>query len=92
MESARKELGRLTTLKNPHSWAVPDKDDMEHRYFFLDRDVQSKYGDTPLLRLLALHACPKTVGNFLSNAESLLRQEAQTDVVERNPSFEMARI
>lgn len=82
METARKELGRLMAFKNPHSWAVPDKDDdMEHRYFFLDRDTESKHGDTPLLRLLALHACPKTVGNFLFRAEVFFRQEAQADSV-----------
>lgn len=80
MEWSRKELTRLMAYNNPHAWAVPDDDGMAHRYFSLDKNTQSKEGDTSLLRLLALHACPKTVKNFLVHFESLLRQNPQGDL------------
>lgn len=83
MECARRELGRLTTYKNPYSWAVPDNDD-KHRYFFLDRNTTSEEGDTPLLRLLALHACPKTVENFLRLSQALYGKESDTNVLQSN--------
>lgn len=73
MENARKELGRLMAHKNPHSWAVPDSG--AHRYFFLDQDVVSakdEHGDTPLLRLLALHTTAETVENFFRCCQSQL--------------------
>lgn len=74
MEGSRKELGRLMAYNNPHAWAVPDTDGMAHRYFFLDEHTVSQEGDTPLLRLLALHACPKTIQNFLHHSQSSLRR------------------
>ena len=77
MECARRELGRIMAYKNPHTWAIPDLDDMKHQYFFLDREMNSKEGDTPLLRLLALHACPKTVENFLYHSDILIGRKPQ---------------
>jgi ankyrin repeat protein len=69
MDLARIELGRLSAYKNPHAWAVPDGERGKHQYFFLDKDTPSaKEGDSSLLRLLALHACPSTVEGFLHHA------------------------
>lgn len=70
MEVSRRELSRIMAYKNPHGWAIPDTDEKEHRYFFLD-NIFSKEGDTPLMRLLALHATPLTVENFLFFDKSL---------------------
>lgn len=95
MERARKELGRLMTFKNPYSWAVPGNKEEEHRqhhYFFLDRDNESTQGDTPLLRLLALHACSETVENFLRHSKCLGPQKGdKTELSEQADEITMAR-
>eukprot|EP00977_Amphora_coffeiformis_P022988 scaffold12027_cov168-Amphora_coffeaeformis.AAC.2 len=76
MEPSRKELGRIMAYKNPHAWAVPDSNEKEHRYFSLD-SMLSKEGDTPLMRLLALHATPLTIKNFLFYSENCRRRDYQ---------------
>ena len=39
----------------------------EHQYYFLDRDGCNAFGDSALHRLLALHASPSVVRNFLTH-------------------------
>lgn len=72
MDLARNELSRMTAYRNPYAWSTEDEDvGLEHHSYYLrDRLGRStKTGDGPLHRLLALHATPTTVQNFLSHAQ-----------------------
>ena len=68
MELARAELSRIVGYQNPYSWSVDSNETVsgQHKYYFLDRDGVNEHGDTCLHRLLALHASPAVVTNFLT--------------------------
>jgi hypothetical protein len=64
----------------------------DHQYYFLDQAGNSSHGDTALHRLLALHAPPAAVHNFLYHAahhRQLLAATASTiDIVDNQPQHD----
>jgi len=74
MDVARSELNRLLHFINAHAWTLEDKYGMEnHRYYFLDQSGTSPEGDTALHRILALHAPPAAIDNFLQHQSCHIR-------------------
>ncbi|KAL7570458.1 hypothetical protein ACA910_004244 [Epithemia clementina (nom. ined.)] len=60
----------------------------EHQYYFLDKDGCNIHGDSALHRLLALHASPSVVRNFVAHMKEHARRLQQIEETNRGGSDE----
>lgn len=75
MELARTELSRIVGYQNPNNWCIDRNETFhQHRYYFFDRCGVNAYGDTVLHRLLALHASPGVIRNFIDHMQEHRRR------------------